>query len=295
MIIPTTITNALLPPKEPICNNPPFPIVIKNAVFVCLIALFFIAFGILIGNAVPIIISGFIFILLYHNIKKVKSEKKIYEKAYAVYKLYLNDAFQPRSTVSYTRNGKHELFDANLYIVNKIDESLKQAVVPRITTKKSKRGHSELYFKRKLLKYLNLEFVDNEYEVRFSDVTYYPDIVISSKVGINTLYIDVEIDEPYSFSLHSRPIHHIETDDLRNRYFENGNWIIVRFSEEQVYKFTDECCELILSIIKHINSGGLERIFDYDGIKVPHWSYNQGLKMQADNYRSSYLPKAYKI
>ena len=121
---------------------------------------------------------------------------------------------------SFVKNGKTSFYNRDRYFVDKLDKSLEYITKPIITQSQSKRGISELSFKKYMSNYLNIQFIDNQYEVNFGNVTYYPDIVIEIKVGVNTVYIDIEIDEPYS--LDSRPIHYIGSDDFRNSCFEKN-------------------------------------------------------------------------
>lgn len=88
-----------------------------------------------------------------------------------------------------------------------------------------------------------------------SNKKYYPDfafIDFDSK-----LFIDIEIDEPYSF-FDKKPIHckgvvginSRKADDAeRNKYFLENIWIVIRFSEKQVIQYPEECCKVIAKTI----------------------------------------------
>lgn len=82
---------------------------------------------------------------------------------------------------------------------------------------------------------------------------YEPDIAIICK-SQPSIRIDVEIDEPYA-AITNQPIHYIGCgDDFRDTILNNIGWIVVRFTEHQVYATPKECTAFIAQIIHHINS-----------------------------------------
>lgn len=118
---------------------------------------------------------------------------------------------------------------------------------------------------------------------------YHPDIALIWKKY--NLYFDIEIDEPYDI-LSRKPIHYIDSSDyLRNIYFTRQGWVVLRFSEEQVIKSTDDCIKYVASILKkitHVN------IFDsllegFQIVESNRWTYNQSLEFAQNNYRENYL------
>lgn len=115
---------------------------------------------------------------------------------------------------------------------------------------------------------------------------YYPDIAII----INGLYIDVEIDEPYSMDSRS-PVHCIGSDDYRNSYMSSQGWEVIRFSEEQIVKYPDNCLSTIINTISHILEGRCGKPItehNEDWIKSC-WNEISARIMANNNYRESYL------
>jgi len=117
-------------------------------------------------------------------------------------------------------------------------------------------------------------------------VFYYPDIAIA----INNLYIDIEIDEPYSMD--SRlPIHCIGSDDYRNTYVTSQGWEVIRFAESQIVEYPEKCLSTIIDVIKHIKQGMFGKPFiDYNEKWItPQWNEESAMDMAKRNYRESYL------
>ncbi|MGM9811011.1 MAG: hypothetical protein ACI30J_09130 [Paludibacteraceae bacterium] len=78
---------------------------------------------------------------------------------------------------------------------------------------------------------------------------YEPDIAIVEKDFNKGVRIDIEIDEPYS-GYDKKPIHYLDCgDDFRDKMLTNLGWIVIRFSEKQVYKEPKKCIDYIAYII----------------------------------------------
>ncbi|MDJ0736021.1 MAG: hypothetical protein QNJ47_18490 [Nostocaceae cyanobacterium] len=41
-------------------------------------------------------------------------------------------------------------------------------------------------------------------------------------------------------------------DDIRNKFFTDGNWIVIRFSEKQVVKYPYRCCKIIAKVVAEV-------------------------------------------
>lgn len=115
-------------------------------------------------------------------------------------------------------------------------------------------GASEDFFKEYLKKYFegyihdNYSIIDESWIKEESNI-YKPDFIFWD---LNSIVIDIEIDEPYIITT-GEPIHWDGQDDIRNFFFNNNNWIVIRFSEDQILKQPNECCYLIALIIKQFN------------------------------------------
>ncbi len=97
------------------------------------------------------------------------------------------------------------------------------------------------------------------------------------------LCIDIEIDEPYSLP-EGKPIHYIGIDDYRNNYFAQKGWFVVRFAEEQIAKYPNECIRFIKAFIDNLIVGKIPT-FDYP---ISRWTMAESYEMANKGYRSSY-------
>ncbi|QHT66720.1 hypothetical protein GXP67_08635 [Rhodocytophaga rosea] len=128
-------------------------------------------------------------------------------------------------------------------------------------------------------------FVDKE--------PYQPDYIF---IDTNTnLHIDIEIDEPY-VSHNKQPIHYWSgeyyVDKDRNSYFIKHNWIVIRFAEEQIVKYPDECCKYIAKIVSELisNNQFLQKMNAVSYLlEVNHWTYEEAKEMAINNYRDKYI------
>ncbi len=120
---------------------------------------------------------------------------------------------------------------------------------------------------------------------------YYPDFVYSD----NSLFIDIEIDEPYSLLEH-KPIHYRGSDTKRNNSFTSSGWIVIRFSEEQVIKQADNCCQFIQQIINaHNNLETIDTNFiqshltQLNLLQIKTWNEQEAISMMNEGYRKNYI------
>ena len=149
-----------------------------------------------------------------------------------------------------------------------------------------KKGRSEKYFMDVLSK--RYEVLGNQ-KVPVGTKYYYPDII----VVCDNLYIDIEIDEPYVDSDGS-PIHYLEglfsIDSKRNDYMINQGWEVIRFSEEQIFLYTQECIQVIENFINAIKEGKGQ--FEIPpNMVIPKWTKEQAFKLAYQRYRNTYVPK----
>jgi very-short-patch-repair endonuclease len=97
------------------------------------------------------------------------------------------------------------------------------------------------------------------------------------------LKVVIEIDEPYSIGAENAfvPIHVKGVDDRRNQLLLSTGWNIIRFAEEQIALFTENCCDAIQLILN-----GETPLTP----KISCWTQEESLEMIRTNYRNSYLP-----
>lgn len=109
---------------------------------------------------------------------------------------------------------------------------------------------------------------------------YVPDFcLIDESVG---LYIDIEIDEPYT-ATNRQPIHFVGADDERNDFFVRAGWIVIRFAEEQIVKYPDTCCTQIQAVIDYI-FGRCDKI-SYCVPAVQHWTREEANHLATIGHR----------
>jgi very-short-patch-repair endonuclease len=108
--------------------------------------------------------------------------------------------------------------------------------------------------------------------------------------------IDIEVDEPYVGN--TKQPHHCTDqgkDEIRNAFFVQNNWIVLRFSEEQVVRYPLSCCLSLASIIAQV-CGDSRFIDQLEGVpqlpKSPMWTINQAKKLAREDYRQTYLKLA---
>lgn len=117
-----------------------------------------------------------------------------------------------------------------------------------------------------------------------------PDIAIIGNSIIN-IRIDIEIDEPYA-GITRQPTHCKGDDMMRDAYFADRGWIVIRFSEYQVHTQEHACLKYIAKIINKIDD---TFIFPTDLIPVTDlkpekaWDIVQAQKWEKELYRETYL------
>ena len=123
------------------------------------------------------------------------------------------------------------------------------------------------------------------------DGAYSTDFTISfPSIGV---WIDVEIDEPYDYKT-SLPTHCAddERDRNRNSFFLKNNWIVVRFSEEQVVRHPESCCKEIASVIQVVTGMTMYSQFLSTAptlMPTPMWTKQKAKKMAKAKSRDKYL------
>ena len=153
-----------------------------------------------------------------------------------------------------------------------------------------KKGVSERVFAEALEEYGYRVLADQKIPV--GSKYYYPDVLIVK----DNLYIDVEIDEPYSGN-DGTPIHYLEevygikesVDTERNEYLSKMGFEIIRFSEEQVFLYPQECLHFIESFLSNIDKG--EKAPDSPTYFIlKKWTKEQAAKLAYQRFRNTYVP-----
>ncbi|EKQ71206.1 hypothetical protein OsccyDRAFT_0058 [Leptolyngbyaceae cyanobacterium JSC-12] len=170
---------------------------------------------------------------------------------------------------------------------------LKQTQSPVGMHYKPPKGHSEIQFEQDLWQYFPNRIHTGLMMPRPGhDQPYVPDFAYIDP--ILNLYIDIEVDEPYTHNTR-QPLHYAdsEKDQQRNQFFLEAGWIVIRFSELQVVKMPMSCCKVIASTIASITQDNtLMNPFRQVPTLKPEqrWSYEEAQHMIKTAYREQYLP-----
>lgn len=156
----------------------------------------------------------------------------------------------------------------------------------------NQKGYKEKdFFNQLISNFIDFEFTDNVHMAipNFSR-PYEPDIVLFDKE--RNLYIDIEIDEPYD-GYFRYPTHNLKTeeeqkqDNIRDLFFTESGWIVIRFTEKQVHCQTDKCIAYIRNVLDSIYKNEFSE--DCLSLKEDQWDDNQSIQWQKIHYREKYL------
>ncbi|MCH8535322.1 MAG: hypothetical protein LAT51_09665 [Flavobacteriaceae bacterium] len=206
-----------------------------------------------------------------------------------------------------TDKSKHEILKVN-YTSSKPEQTdvypifrypQKNTVVRsyRVGTTK-RRGFKEEVFQRAIEDVFGNQFmVSGELRINTGKDTrpFEPDIALIDKKN-DCLRIDIEIDEPYA-GITRQPTHCKGDDTMRDIYFVDRGWIVVRFSEYQVHMFERECLRFISDVLMAVSSTysipeSLARLQPTENEKL--WDIVQAQKWEKDKYREKYLGHEFK-
>ena len=156
----------------------------------------------------------------------------------------------------------------------------------------NQKGYKENDFFNKLKQQIaDIELTNNVHMVipNFNK-PYEPDIVLFDK-SLN-LYIDVEIDEPYD-GYYRYPTHYINPEDdvkqdnIRDLFFTESGWIVIRFTEKQVHCEAYDCIDYIKNVLHSLYNRAFVNNANCE--KESQWDYNQCIQWQKIYYRENYL------
>ena len=105
--------------------------------------------------------------------------------------------------------------------------------------------------------------------------------------------INIEVDEPYSlFSREAK--HFIGEDILRDDYFLDRGWVVIRFSEIQVHRNIEGCLRYVAELMSQIDTNFEVPLsfLNYSRIKDdPLWDLVQAQKWEKSSYRETYIER----
>ena len=151
------------------------------------------------------------------------------------------------------------------------------------------RGYKEADFLCDLLSSkLSVTVGDNKHmAILGRTLPYEPDYVLyDHELG---LYIDVEIDEPYDG--YSRiPTHVMDgQDSIRDKYFVESGWIVIRFTEHQIHTNPNGCIQLVRHVVNSIQSRDINSKPIHCIEPESRWTSNQAIIWERNFYREKYL------
>ncbi len=193
--------------------------------------------------------------------------------------------------ILFTPNSHFAQVEQYMYPVVKMPKHNTVLKLPR-TGRSNQKGYKENDFFNQLKQHITyIELTNNVHMVipNFHK-PYEPDIVLFDK-SLN-LYIDIEIDEPYD-GYYRYPTHYINPEDevkqdnIRDLFFTESGWIVIRFTEKQVHCQAYECINYIKNVLHSINNR--EFVRNTSCKKEAQWNYNQCIQWQKINHRENYL------
>lgn len=225
-----------------------------------------------------------------------QKEQKVFTKQ--IIKSEPNNEQTDDLRILFTPNNHFEQTVQYFYPVVKMPKQNSNLKLPRFG-RSNQKGYKEDDFYNDIQKQISdLEIANNVHLVipNYSK-PYEPDIVLFDK-KIN-LYINIEIDEPYD-GYYRYPTHNysaetlFKQDNIRDLFFTESGWVVIRFTEKQVHKQSKECIDYIQNVINSIYSKEFNKIPICEIEK--QWNENQSIQWQLNYYREKYLeiPSFYK-
>lgn len=193
--------------------------------------------------------------------------------------------------IRFTPNSHFAQVENYLYPVVKMPKHNASLKLPRAERSNQKGYKENNFFNEIKVQIADIEVNNNVHMVIPSyNKPYEPDIVMFDK-NLN-LYIDIEIDEPYD-GYYRYPTHYIDPEDevkldnIRDLFFIESGWIVIRFTEKQVHCQTNECIDYIKNVLNSI----YDRDFCSEAKceKENQWDNNKCIQWQKVYYREKYL------
>lgn len=193
--------------------------------------------------------------------------------------------------ILYKPNSHFEQTEQYLYPVVKMPKQNSLLKLPRNDRSNQKGYKEDEFFELLQSRIINFELSNNFHlTIPFLTKPYEPDIVIFDKK--KNLYLDIEIDEPYD-GFYRFPTHNYKAEDgfkqdnIRDLFFTESGWVVIRFTEKQIHISPNECIEFIENVLNSI----YEREFNIQPkcVKEEQWNENECTQWQLNRYRESYL------
>ena len=157
----------------------------------------------------------------------------------------------------------------------------------------SSRGPKEKIFEQAIIKHFG-EFYTVSGQTRINtgslNKPFELDISLINKID-DQICINVEIDEPYK--PFARTVMHCKGDDvLRDEYFTDRGWVVLRFSERQIHSDEDGCLKCIAEVLNLIDTDFKmpESLKSLDIVQSDAcWSIFQAQRWEKESERELYL------
>lgn len=191
--------------------------------------------------------------------------------------------------VNYTSSKKEQI---NAYPLFRYPKQNTVVRSYRVGTTK-RRGYKEEVFQRAIQEVFGNHFiVSGELRINTGKNTrpFEPDIALIDKKN-NNLRIDIEINEPYA-GITRQPTHCKGDDTMRDIYFVDRGWIVIRFSEYQIHLFEKDCLRFLSEVITAVSQtfttpSSLSTFKAVENEKL--WDTVQAQKWEKAKYREEYL------
>jgi hypothetical protein len=193
--------------------------------------------------------------------------------------------------ILFTPNNHFEQTEQYLYPVVKMPKQNSNLKLSRLG-RSNQKGYKENDFYNQIKSKITEISIENNVHMVIPNYNkpYEPDIVLYDK-KLN-LYIDIEIDEPYDgyyrYPTHcTNPEEEIKQDDIRDLFFTESGWVVIRFTEKQVHSQANECIYYIQNVLNSIYNRNFST--DVKCEREKQWDYNQCIQWQKIYYREKYL------
>jgi hypothetical protein len=192
--------------------------------------------------------------------------------------------------IGYIPSSEYCQAEPYIYAVAKMPRPNSIIKFPR-NGRSDKKGYKEDDFFQHLKQHFAGNFIvsNDKHVPTKSSRPYEPDFILINERGNKNIFINIEIDEPYD-GFTRTPTHCLYENDIRDQFFTNRGWIVIRFAEIQVHLQPTQCCAYIAKVISSINpefESDLLNVSTPDGIN--QWESLQAKKWAREQYREIYL------
>ncbi|MCT7968949.1 hypothetical protein NG799_21800 [Laspinema sp. D1] len=213
------------------------------------------------------------------EVEKYSKLEKVYLQRKTEHKQKVAEATGPAKVTEFRLNAIQEVLrEIHVYSHNGINTSVNQGPCEKIIKNKLSQ-----YFPGEIHTCLAFKIPNYEYPYT-TDCAY-----VNSRSNIS---IDIEVDEPYIYSS-KEPYHYINswTDEKRNEFFLERNWIVIRFAEEQVARWPLSCCKVVATTINELTGQPIPETLasQPDLPRIKRWTEAEAKEMAYNNFRNTYL------